>query len=154
MNKNYKKTFLLIFHLWTAGVGKGLYEALYTVHSRPCERRNPEYEIQCTCSPIRFIPTLPSARTLYGPLFNPRGQLPFCNVEQPTSFRSQQGPSGKDLKLRAWVPMALCTPSIPPPTVHQNLSKPFCHMWISVTPNKQKYRIPTCSKINVCAVFA
>ena len=53
----------------------------------------------------------------------------------------QKGYSRKDFKSRAWVPLALVTPSILSPTVHQNLPKPFCHMQISVTPNRQKHWI-------------
>ena len=57
--------------------------------------------------------------------------------------------SRKDLKSRAWVPIVLFTPSILSPTVHQNLPKPFCHMWISVIPNRQKHWIHTFFK-NKC----
>ena len=72
-----------------------------------------------------------------------RGQLPWWDVTWLALAEVTNELSRKDLKSRAWVPMTLFTPSILPPTVHQNLPKPFSHMWISVTPNKQKHRIPS-----------
>ena len=41
------------------------------------------------------------------------------------------------------MPMALFTPSILPLTIHQNLPKHFCHIWIFVVPNRQNHCIPT-----------
>ena len=52
-------------------------------------------------------------------------------------------------KLKAWVPMALFTPSFLPPTVHQNLPTPFCHIWISVTPKNRNTGFLLFSKITV-----
>ena len=50
-----------------------------------------------------FIPALPSAGTLHGPLFHPcgRGQLPLCDVKWQTLFRSAKGLRSEYLKLRA-----------------------------------------------------
>ena len=45
--------------------------------------------------------------------------------------------------------MALFTSPFLSPTVLQNLPKPFCYMWISVTPNRQKHWFPTFFK-NKC----
>ena len=67
------------------------------------------------------------------------GKLPLCDVKRPTLFRWPKETGWKDLKLRAWVPIALFTHSILPPA----FPKPFCHIWISVTPNIQKWRILT-----------
>ena len=48
-----------------------------------------------------FIPALPSAWTLYGPLFNPCGigQLPLSDDKQLTSFRSPKGLQLERLKI-------------------------------------------------------
>ena len=51
------------------------------------------YNVPVQCSPIWFIPALHSARTLYGPRFNPlgRGQLPLRDVKRPKLLRSLKG---------------------------------------------------------------
>ena len=115
---------------------------------------NPENEIQRTCIPIRFTPALQSAETLYGPLFNAcgRGQLPVCDVKQPTSFRSQKGRSRKDLKSRAYVsgtfyslnPISY-SPSKSPETLFSHVD--ICHLQI-----RRNTGLLLFSKINVWTV--
>ena len=63
-------------------------------------------------------------RTLYGPFFNPtlKGAAPFVQCYTASIVQVSIGPSWKDLKWRAQVPIALSLPaSILSPKVHHSL---------------------------------